>query len=229
MNAADTASKSSRRIFLGKSAAAVAAAYGLTGKADLLASTTAHPAEKERPYSASLLRHRFGVNYVPSKRWYYFWNDFDADSVARDLDVIASLGVDHIRMLLIWAYFQPNRTWVSPTHLDRVEKLLVLAGRRGLDVHLSMLNGWFAFKILTPFDDPNKPGDFYCAPRMLQAEELLFREVAGRVKRHRNFLDSTSVTKWTVAGAPARTRVRGTLGANGFSPWPNRCVPTKSM
>ena len=123
MNAADTASKSSRRIFLGKSAAAVAAAYGLTGKADLLASTTAHPAEKERPYSASLLRHRFGVNYVPSKRWYYFWNDFDADSVARDLDVIASLGVDHIRMLLIWAYFQPNRTWVSPTHLDRVEKL----------------------------------------------------------------------------------------------------------
>ena len=184
----NTASESSRREFLWKSAVGTAAVYGLTGKADLLAATTDHPPEKEKPYRASLLQHRFGVNYTPTKSWFYFWNDFDADSVARDLDAIASLGVDHIRTLLIWAYFQPNRRWVSPTHLDRVEKLLTLAGQRGLDVQLTMLNGWMAFRILPPFDDPNKGEDFYRSPRMIEAQELYFREMAKRVKGHTNFL-----------------------------------------
>jgi hypothetical protein len=187
-NAPDTPSKSSRRVFLWKSATTVAAAYGLTSTDEALAAAGVHRTVKEKPYSKSLLKHRFGVNYVPPKSWFYFWNDFDADSVARDLDVIASLGMDHIRMLLVWAYFQPNRTWVSPIHMDRAEKLMTLAGQRGLDVQLLMLNGWLAFKLLAPFDDPNKPGDFYRAPRMLEAEELFFREMAGRAKRHKNFL-----------------------------------------
>jgi endo-1,4-beta-mannosidase len=187
-NTPEPDSKSSRRAFLRKSAATVAAAYGLAGKGDLLAATADHSPKKEKSYSASLLRHRFGVNYVPSKSWFYFWNDFDADSVARDLDAIASLGVDHIRMLLVWAYFQPNRTWVSPTHLDRLEKLMTMAGQRGLDVQVLMLNGWLAFRLLAPFDDPNKPADFYRAPRMIEAQELFFRETAMRVKKHKNFI-----------------------------------------
>jgi hypothetical protein len=53
-------------------------------------------------------RHRFGVNYTPSRRWWFCWNDWDADSIQRDLDAIAALGADHLRLLLIWPYFQPN-------------------------------------------------------------------------------------------------------------------------
>lgn len=53
-------------------------------------------------------RHRFGVNYTPSRNWWFCWNDWDASSIARDLDVVAALGADHLRILLVWPYFQPN-------------------------------------------------------------------------------------------------------------------------
>ena len=60
--------------------------------------------------------HRFGINYTPSRNWWYCWNDWEADSIRRDLDAIAALGADHLRLMLIWPYFQPSATWVSPLH-----------------------------------------------------------------------------------------------------------------
>ena len=66
--------------------------------------------------------YRFGVNYTPTRQWYYCWNDFDADGIRRDLDTIAELGADHIRLQLIWPWFQPNPNWVSPAHLDRLDR-----------------------------------------------------------------------------------------------------------
>src|SRR5208282_6834645 len=38
--------------------------------------------------SLALDRHRFGVNYTPSKNWWFCWNEWDADSIRRDLDAI---------------------------------------------------------------------------------------------------------------------------------------------
>ncbi len=129
-------------------------------------------------------RHRFGVNYTPSKDWFFFWNSFDAESVARDLDDVVALGMDHFRVFLVWAYFQPNRKWVSAAHLERLDTLLRLAGERRLDVQLSMLNCWLTWKAAPMYDD----GNFYRSPRMFEAQELYFREVAAVAKQHQNFL-----------------------------------------
>ena len=56
-------------------------------------------------------------------------------------------GADHLRVLLIWPYFQPNPKWVSPAHLDRLNQLLVLMGERHLDalvtVFTGQLSGWY--------------------------------------------------------------------------------------
>ncbi|MCX6998164.1 MAG: hypothetical protein NTV49_14045, partial [Kiritimatiellaeota bacterium] len=71
-------------------------------------------------------RHRFGVNYTPTKNWFFFWNDFDADAVARDLDAMASLGMDHLRIFALWPHFQPKRTLVSPEHLKRLDQFMRL-------------------------------------------------------------------------------------------------------
>lgn len=87
---------------------------------------------------------RFGLNYVPSRRWYYCWNDWKASEIAEDFDAIALLGVDHLRVQLIWPYFQPNPAYVSPPHLQRLDELMELAGARGLDVQLSVLTGWLS-------------------------------------------------------------------------------------
>ena len=122
-------------------------------------------------------RHRFGVNYTPSKNWWFCWNEWDADSIKRDLDSIASVGADHLRILLIWPYFQPNPKWVSPLHLERLDQLLTLMGERHLDavvtVFTGQLSGWY---FLPPF---NQPGSgFYSDAGIWKAQEMLIRELA---------------------------------------------------
>jgi len=124
-------------------------------------------------------RHRFGVNYTPSKNWWFCWNEWDADPIKRDLDAIASLGADHLRILLIWPYFQPNPKWISPVHLERLDQLLTLMGERRLDavvtVFTGQLSGWY---FLPPF---NKPGSaFYIDDAIWKAQDMLVRQL-GRV------------------------------------------------
>jgi hypothetical protein len=130
-----------------------------------------------QPIRRELDRHRFGVNYTPSKNWWFCWNEWDADPIKRDLDGIASVGADHLRILLIWPYFQPNPKWVSPLHLERLDQLLTLMGERRLDalvtVFTGQLSGWF---FLPPF---NKPGSaFYTDDAIWKAQEILIRQLA---------------------------------------------------
>ena len=79
--------------------------------------------ESTVPMSLDPTRHRFGVNYTPSHNWWFCWNDWNPDPIKRDLDAIAALGADHLRILLIWPFFQPNPKWVSPAHLERLDQL----------------------------------------------------------------------------------------------------------
>ena len=130
--------------------------------------------------------YRFGVNYVNTRDWLYFWNDFDAGQVARDLDAIAAMDMDHLRVFALWPYFQPWRNWVDPGYLRRLDKFMKLAAQRNLDVCLAMLNGWFSGSCLRPIFD--EPQNFYTSPRMLESQQQYFRETAAVLKGHRNFL-----------------------------------------
>ena len=103
--------------------------------------------------------YRFGVNYTPSHNWWFCWNDWDADPIRRDLDAIASLAADHLRLLLIWPYFQPNPKWISTLHLQRLDQLLAFMAERQLDalitVFTGQLSGWY---FLPPF---NRSGEAF--------------------------------------------------------------------
>ena len=141
----------------------------------------------QRAWSLALDRHRFGVNYTPSKNWWFCWNEWDADPIRRDLDAIAALGADHLRILLIWPYFQPNPKWVSPLHLERLDQLLTLMGERKLDAVVTaltgQLSGWF---FLPPF---NKAGTaFYADEAMWKAQEIFIRQLAGVMKGKDNII-----------------------------------------
>jgi len=137
--------------------------------------------------SQDLLHHRFGVNYTPSHNWWFCWNDWDPDPIRRDLDAIAALSADHLRVLLIWPYFQPNPKYVSPPHLERLDQLLTLMGERHLDalvtVFTGQLSGWY---FLPPF---NKPNDgFYTDPEIWAAQELFIRELSRVTQSHSNLI-----------------------------------------
>jgi hypothetical protein len=158
-----------RRRFLFRSAAA-AAAVPLIQVDSSLAAGGALP-------NLDLARHRFGVNYTPSHNWWFCWNDWNPDPMRRDLDAIAALGADHMRLLLIWPYFQPNLRWVSSLHLQRLDQLLAWMGERHLDalvtVFTGQLSGWF---FLPPFDRPSS--GFFTDETWWAAEELFVRELA---------------------------------------------------
>ena len=129
---------------------------------------------------------RFGLNYVPSKRWYFCWNDFCADEIAEDLDAVAAVGADHIRVMTIWPYFHPDPDWVSPAHLRRLETMMDLAAQRGLDVLVTAFCGWltgYAFR--QPWE---RGRDFFTDPFLLARQELYLRELAKAVARRDNFL-----------------------------------------
>ena len=140
-----------------------------------------------QPRSLDLERHRFGVNYTPSKNWWFCWNDWDADSIKRDLDAIAALGADHLRILLIWPYFQPNPKWVSPLHLERLDRLLTIMGERNLDavvtVFTGQLSGWF---FLPPFNQAGTA--FYTDVAMWKAQEIFIRQLAGVLTKKTNII-----------------------------------------
>lgn len=132
------------------------------------------------------MRHRFGLNYIPSKEWQFYWNDWRPEDVARDFDTIAEVGADHIRIMLIWPWFQPNPTYVSSAHLDRLEDLMRLAHARNIDVLVTLCTGWLSGYAFRP---PYLEGtDFYIDPRWRPIRELYFAEVSERLVHHSNFL-----------------------------------------
>jgi hypothetical protein len=81
------------------------------------------------------------VNYVPSGDWFYSWLAPRWDSIRRDLDAIAGLGLDHVRVLPLWPVLQPNRTLIRTAGLADVRRVVQLAGEAGLDASVDAIQG----------------------------------------------------------------------------------------
>ncbi len=137
-------------------------------------------------------RVRFGANYVPSKHWWYVWGDWDREAIRRDLHDIAALGMDHIRIQLLWPQFQPNEASVSSEHVDRLEQLINDAGRLGLDVQVTVLDGQLSgFLFVPPWLIDNQDGhirNFITDRKLWQTQQRLFSAIATRIGNHPHFL-----------------------------------------
>ncbi|MFD4788298.1 glycosyl hydrolase [Streptomyces sp. NPDC058459] len=126
---------------------------------------------------------RFGVNYVPSRNWWYCWNDWDADSILADFRALAGLGMDHVRIQLVWPVFQPNPAMVSRAALERLRELMDLADRAdtGLDVMVTVLTGWLSGFTFKPawLKDRSMVTDKDAVAAELHLLDVLAAEVAG--------------------------------------------------
>lgn len=173
-----------RREFLTASSAVAAGALALSNAAAAFPPAQANSTSN---VELELTRHRFGVNYTPSHNWWFCWNDWNADPIQRDLDAIAALGADHLRLMLIWPFFQPNPKWVSPAHLERLDQLLAMMGKRHLDalvtVFTGQLSGWYFLPSFNRLSD-----GFYTDATMSSAQELFVRELARIMKPHGNII-----------------------------------------
>lgn len=144
------------------------------------------PSVHAQPRSIMQEKLRFGVNYVPRKRWWYCWLDWDLQSVSDDLQAIADLGMDHIRIQCLWPFFQPGINYISDAMLERLHLLLDSADRAGLDVEVTVLNGWMSgIAFMPPWVSRR---NIFTDLEIIEAEKLLFRRIAETIGTHPRFL-----------------------------------------
>src|SRR5690625_1114391 len=84
---------------------------------------------------------RFGVNYTPRQGWFHSWLGLGRNAVGRDLQPLASLGVDHARLFPLWRLLQPDGTLLRARALADVRAVVDSAAAVGLDVVVDPIEG----------------------------------------------------------------------------------------
>ncbi|MEE1786279.1 glycosyl hydrolase [Streptomyces sp. SP17BM10] len=135
---------------------------------------------------------RFGVNYTPTRGWFHHWLDFDLDAVRADLDSVAALGLDHVRVFPLWPLFQPNRTLIRPRAVEQLARLVDAAGERGLDVAVDGLQGHLSsFDFLPSWTQTWHRRNLFTDPDVLDGQAAYLRTLAGALREKPNFLGLT--------------------------------------
>lgn len=135
---------------------------------------------------------RFGVNYTPSVGWFHHWLDFDLDAVRADLDSIAALSLDHIRVFPLWPLFQPNRSLIRPTAIEQLVALADAAAERGLDVSVDGLQGHLSsFDFQPAWVTSWHRRNMFTDPDALDGEAEYLRALASALADRPNFLGMT--------------------------------------
>lgn len=135
---------------------------------------------------------RFGANYTPSQGWFHHWLDFDLDAVRADLDSIAGLGLDHIRVFPLWPVFQPNRTLIRPRAVEQLVQLADAAAERGLDVNVDGLQGHLSsFDFLPAWTQTWHRRNIFTDPDVVSGQMEYLRTLASALADRPNFLGMT--------------------------------------
>ncbi|MET7275418.1 MULTISPECIES: glycoside hydrolase 5 family protein [Streptomyces] len=156
---------------------------------------------------------RFGVNYTPSQGWFHHWLDFDLDSVRADLDSVAALGVDHVRVFPLWPYFQPNRALIRERAVEHLVELVDAAGERGLDVNVDGLQGHLSsFDFLPAWTRTWHRRNLFTDPEVIDGQAVYLRTLAAALADRSNFLGMTlgnEVNQFSAGPHPDPDRATG--------------------
>lgn len=147
-----------------------------------------------------------GVNYLPRRKAVYWFPNFDAGEVDDDFALIADLGMDVVRIFLLWEDFQPTPDAVSRSCLDHLVKVCDMAARHGLGLDVGFFTGhmsgpnWAPGWLLDKDAPPPASGvpqvisggkvvdssyrNPFTDPVAIGAERLLLGTVVGLLKDH---------------------------------------------
>lgn len=159
-----------------------------------------------------------GVNYWPRKKAMYWWSDFDEGEVREEFAVIRDIGLNVVRLFLLWDDWQPTPDTVSTECLKNLTKVADIAAANGLQLDITFFTGHMSGPNWSPrwlLDEsapiPSKwvrqvvsqakvvTGGYrnpYHDPVALDAERLLLRTVVGALKDH------PAVWMWNLGNEP---------------------------
>jgi endo-1,4-beta-mannosidase len=82
-----------------------------------------------------------GVNYWPRRKAMYWWSNFDAGEVREEFNMIKEIGMNVVRLFLLWDDFQPEPTSVSKDALKNLVTVADIAADNGLGIDMTFFTG----------------------------------------------------------------------------------------
>ena len=161
-----------------------------------------------------------GVNYWPRRKAMYWWRDFDSGEVREEFAIIRELGLNIVRIFLLWDDFQPEPDSVSKESLDDLVKVADIAVENNLNLDVTFFTGHMSGPNWSPHwllggDLPGKTGNqwireivsagkpvtqgyynMFHHEMALNAERLLLTTVVKMLKDHR------AIWMWNLANEP---------------------------
>ncbi|ROR35951.1 cellulase (glycosyl hydrolase family 5) [Curtobacterium sp. JUb34] len=135
---------------------------------------------------------RFGVNYVPSTDWMFQWQSVEESAIRRDLEAIATLGLDHVRLFPLWPTLQPNRTLIRRRALDDVALVVDIAAEFGLDASVDVVQGHMSgFDFIPAWLVNWHDGNMFTDRPAIDAQAALVAAVYDAVRDRPNFTGLT--------------------------------------
>ena len=191
-------------VFCGSNFAPPAALAQQQAKAD--ASAQAPAAEVSAPLAVVKLDGNYfsaggkrfvpvGVNWVPAKaamQWPYQW---DPAAIEADFAQMNALGVNTIRLDLVWSWFEPRPDDYNPEAFRQMDTLISLANRYKIYLHPEMLIGGEVGEAY--WDVPYRQGrNPHSDPYMLRLQTDFAEELA------RHFGKSSAILSWDLTDEP---------------------------
>jgi endo-1,4-beta-mannosidase len=158
-----------------------------------------------------------GVNYWPRRKAMYWWGDFDLEEVREEFGLIQSLGLQIVRIFLLWDDFQPEPDRVDPDKVADLVRVADVAAELGLGLDVTFFTGHMSGPNWSPrwlLDGPLPPYDWirevvsegkvttrgyrnmFHDPMALDAARLLLQTVVGRLKDH------PAIWMWNLGNEP---------------------------
>ena len=159
-----------------------------------------------------------GVNYWPRNKAMYWWRDFDPHEVEDEFDVIADLGMDVVRIFLLWDDWQETPDSVSLDRLADLGTVCDIASARSLGLDITFFTGHMSGPNWAPrwlldtsvgYPSPQvhqvisggKPVEMpyrnmFDDPTAVEAERLLLRTVVNEYRDH------DAVWMWNLGNEP---------------------------
>lgn len=136
-----------------------------------------------------------GVNWVPAKaamEWPYQW---DPAAIEADFAQMHALGVNTIRLDLVWSWFEPRPDDYNPEAFRQMDYLISLANRYKIYLHPEMLIGGEVGEAY--WDVPYRQGrNPHSDPYMLRLETDFARELARHLGK------SSAILSWDLTDEP---------------------------
>lgn len=120
-----------------------------------------------------------GANYIPSTGWLMILENWNPEAVDRDMVALRKLGITCIRFPPLWPLLQPNIEEVSKEKLARLNQLVTIAHRNGIDVQVGPITGWMSGATFLP---KWADGDIFTDARIIAGEQKLASDVARSLK-----------------------------------------------